>query len=341
MKKQTDEDAGDRNFSSPQGGFRSPKLNHGYLLQLLLDSAREYSVVMLDENGDVVTWAGGAMSIHGYSRDEIVGRNFSIFYTEEDRKSGLPRSILAEATANGRWEGDCLHLRRDGSQYWANVVVMPLRSDVAGVTGFAKVTRDISEKRRAYELLRSAQLELETRVDERTRELAKVNAELTRLAITDPLTGLSNRRQLGISGASEVARSHRYGHPLAACMIDVDHFKDINDTHGHAAGDAALVEIVRRIGAHLRSGDIFARLAGDEFVVLLIETESAIAVEVAQRLKEAVTAAPIRHADREFLTSISVGVAALRQNETFDDLLERADHALLAAKTTRNQVELG
>jgi len=317
------------------------------LLQLLLDSISDCSIIMLDGDGKVVTWAAGAKALHGYSQDEIIGRDFSVFYTDEDREAGLPQAILASASVSGRWEGDCLHVRKDGSRYWANVVVRPLQSGQSGAPGYAKLTRDITDKRRAEEVLRSAQIELEARVAartrelaDRTRELAEANAELSRLATTDPLTGLLNRRQLSITGAAEVERAQRYARPLALCMIDVDHFKDLNDKHGHAAGDAGLVEIVTRIGGHLRSGDIFARLGGDEFVVLLLETDFATAAEVAQRLRAAIADRPLLHAGATLAMSISIGVAALMAGERFEDLLERADQALLAAKSGRNRVQL-
>jgi len=317
------------------------------LLRLLLDSISDCSIIMLDESGAIVTCAAGAKALHGYSEEEIIGKNFSIFYVDEDKQSGFPRTILSSAAENGRWEGDCLHVRKDGSRYWANVVVMPLRSEEGGATGFAKLTRDITDSRRTQEMLRLAQVELEARVadrtrelSDRTRELAEANAELSRLAMTDPLTGLLNRRQLFVTGAAEVDRAHRYRRPLAACVIDVDHFKEINDRHGHAAGDAGLVEIVDRIGGLLRTGDIFARLAGDEFVVLLLETDSDMAGDVAQRLRQAVTDRPLRYSEREIPMSISIGVAALADDEPFNDLLERADRALLSAKSSRNKVQL-
>ena len=329
------------------GDIKTLNVEADILLRLLLNSISDCSIIMLDEGGNIVTWATGAEALHGYSENEITGENFSIFYTDEDKKSGFPQAILSSAAENGRWEGDCLHVRKDGSLYWANVIVMPLRSEAGGAPGFAKLTRDITEKRRAQEMLRSAQLELEARVADRTRELAdrtrelaEANAELSRLAMIDPLTGLLNRRQLFITGAAEVDRAHRYRRPLAACVIDVDHFKEINDRHGHAAGDAALMEIVDRVGAHLRAGDIFGRLAGDEFVVLLLETAFDMAGDVAERLRQAVADRPLRYAEREISMSISIGVAALLDDELFNALLERADHALLAAKSSRNRVQL-
>jgi len=262
-------------------------------------------------------------------------------------RQSFRRKILSLAAENGKWEGDCQHLRKDGSHYWANIVVMPLRREEGRTPGFAKLTRDITGRRRAQETLRLAQVELEARVADRTRdladrprELAEANAELSRLAMTDPLTGLLNRRQLSIIGAAEIDRGHRYRRPLAPRVIDVDHFKEINDRHGHAAGDAALVEIVDRIGGLLRAGDIFARLAGDEFVVLLLKTDFVMAGDIAQRLRQAVADRPLGHAEHEIPMSISIGVAALQEKELFNDLLERADYALLTAKSSRNRVQL-
>ncbi len=310
------------------------------MLQLLLDSIRDYSIVMLDKSGCVITWAAGAAELHGYERSDIIGRHFSIFYSDADKASGLPETILAEALRTGRWEGDCEHLRKDGSRYWANVIVKPLQAGKGGVAGFATVTRDITQRRHAEDVLQSAQVKLESMVAERTRELAAANEELRRLATTDPLTGLPNRRHFLTIGTSEIERSQRYGHPLVACMIDVDHFKEINDAHGHAAGDAVLVDIVRRIGAQLRTGDVFARLAGDEFVVLLVETDIDTASVVAQRLREAVAAGPVSCAASPIEASISIGAAILGDQETLDELLIRADRALLKAKGMRNKVEI-
>lgn len=165
------------------------------------------------------------------------------------------------------------------------------------------------------------------------------NGELRRMAASDPLTGLPNRRRLMERGADEARRAHRYRRPLAAVIVDLDHFKAINDIFGHAAGDVALLEAARACRAALRDVDMFARLGGEEFVALLPETGPAEAAAAAERLRAAIAqAAPDAAAPGRRLTA-SVGVACLRAGESFDFLLARADEAMYRAKKAgRNQV---
>jgi diguanylate cyclase (GGDEF)-like protein len=171
------------------------------------------------------------------------------------------------------------------------------------------------------------------------RDLAKKNAELERLygevqrlAITDTLTGLYNRRGFFEIGNREIARSKRFGHPLTAIMFDVDHFKNFNDTYGHAIGDRVLEEIAACCGRQLRKVDILGRYGGEEFSVLLPETSLTDARTIAERLRHAADK-PIDVGQATLTVTISLGVAALQDN-TADlyELLQGADRALYKAK---------
>jgi two-component system cell cycle response regulator len=161
--------------------------------------------------------------------------------------------------------------------------------------------------------------------------LLDANRRLARQALTDDLTGLANRRHGGRQLERAVALCVRHGRLLALVRVDVDHFKAINDSHGHGAGDQVLVEVARRLESAVRGGDELARWGGDEFVALLPDTDKAGALRAAERLRAAVAAAPVGAAGTELAVTISVGWAHWA-GDTPDDLLARADRALYRAK---------
>jgi PAS domain S-box-containing protein len=125
--------------------------------RLLVQSVTDYAIYMLDAGGHVASWNTGAQHIKGYAPEEIIGRHFSEFYTEADRAAGLPRIGLETATRNGRWEHEGQRIRKDGTAFWAHVVIDAIRDDAGKLLGFAKVTRDITERREAEAALRAAQ----------------------------------------------------------------------------------------------------------------------------------------------------------------------------------------
>jgi PAS domain S-box-containing protein len=125
--------------------------------RLLIESVTDYAIYMLDPGGHVSSWNPGAERLKGYSAEEIMGQHFSRFYTEEDKRAGIPRIALETAERVGRFEAEGWRLRKDGSRFWANVVVDPIRTDNGQLIGFAKITRDLTEKREAEERLRQSQ----------------------------------------------------------------------------------------------------------------------------------------------------------------------------------------
>ena len=171
--------------------------------------------------------------------------------------------------------------------------------------------------------------------------LERLNTELQHLATVDPLTGAWNRRHFLELANRELERARRYGRPLCALMLDVDHFKRINDTHGHATGDAALVALTDACRITLRSSDLLGRLGGEEFAVLLPETTMENACEVAERLRCAIAAIALpAPAGGTVELTASIGVAAADPQETsVEKPLSRADEALYRAKAQgRNRV---
>ena len=115
---------------------------------VLVQSIKEYAIYMMDSAGHIISWNSGAERIKGYSRDEIIGQHFSRFYIDVDRKSGLPTKALRQAVVDGKFEGEGRRVRKDGSQFWASVVIHPIYDGSGTLIGFAKVTRDVTDAKR-------------------------------------------------------------------------------------------------------------------------------------------------------------------------------------------------
>ncbi len=166
--------------------------------------------------------------------------------------------------------------------------------------------------------------------------------ELARAASLDYLTGICNRRSIEDLATRTIAAARRHGIPMAMMIVDVDHFKRINDEFGHQAGDAALVETVRRIRDSLRSEDLVGRLGGEEFVAVMPNTDGTAALAAAERMRSAFSDQPMLIGGRELTITVSVGVAVLdAQDQQYSQLLRRADRAMYAAKAAgRNRVML-
>lgn len=172
------------------------------------------------------------------------------------------------------------------------------------------------------------------------QEITSAQEKLILLAASDPLTGLVNRRRFLEMGQAELERSLRYGRPLAVLVMDVDHFKRVNDSFGHATGDLVLRQTAQACLAVLREPDVLGRLGGDEFAALLPETTLEGALALAERLRQAVGGLRLDYRGQAVRTSLSIGVAAMKPDDTPHGLIERADAALYKAKHQgRDQVQ--
>ncbi|PSJ40822.1 hybrid sensor histidine kinase/response regulator [Allosphingosinicella deserti] len=125
--------------------------------RLLVNAVTDYALYMLDPEGRIATWNPGARRFKGYEADEIIGRNFSSFFTDEDRAAGLPQRALATAAREGKFEAEGWRVRKDGTRFWAHVVLDPIRDDHGHLIGFAKITRDVTERKQADEALRESE----------------------------------------------------------------------------------------------------------------------------------------------------------------------------------------
>jgi diguanylate cyclase (GGDEF)-like protein len=169
--------------------------------------------------------------------------------------------------------------------------------------------------------------------------LAEDDRRLTELAIRDPLTGAYNRRHFTAEAQRAVARAQRYGEAAAIAVIDLDHFKEINDRWGHAAGDEALVRVYRSLRARLRSSDVLGRIGGDEFAALILHVDDQQAARVAQEMRDAVlgVASELAAEGQPSALSASVGVAPVAVDERCDvaALIDRADQRMYLEKRSR------
>lgn len=199
-----------------------------------------------------------------------------------------------------------------------------------------------------YRRLNILNLSLEQKVEERTAELTATNGRLTELnrelediSITDELTRVFNRRYFMERLKQEIKRVARYGPPVSLLMIDIDSFKNVNDSLGHQAGDAVLARIAELIKGRLRETDLFARYGGEEFGLLATGTDQAGALVLAGQLRELIQNSGFTHEGRRIVVTISIGVGTWDPavKEDFEELIHRADAALYRAKEQgRNRV---
>ncbi|MFL6206958.1 MAG: PAS domain S-box protein [Acidimicrobiales bacterium] len=152
--------------------------------RLLVGSVADYAIFLLDPDGRVSSWNRGAERLKGYRADEIIGRHFSSFYTEEDKRNGVPARALATALEDGRWESEGWRVRKDGSLFWANVVITALRGDDGAHRGFAKVTRDLTDRKNNEDALLGI-LERERDASQQLREVDRMRRELATIIAHD------------------------------------------------------------------------------------------------------------------------------------------------------------
>ncbi|MDP2827903.1 MAG: PAS domain S-box protein [Sulfuricellaceae bacterium] len=245
--------------------------------------------------------------ITGYSKDEALGRNCN-FLQNEDRDQPDIQDLRCAIRDKREGRAVLRNYRKDGSLFWNELLIAPVRDEQGRVTHFIGVQNDISE-RVHYE----AQLEYQ--------------------ATHDALTGLANRNLLGDRLEQAIVFAHRAERLVAVMLLDIDRFKLVNDTLGHACGDAMIQRVGKRLASCVRPGDTVARLGGDEFMVVMSDMASEIdAVSLARHLLDAV-AAPMNVEGRDMMVTASLGVAIYpKDGEQAADLMKNADVAMYLAK---------
>jgi diguanylate cyclase (GGDEF)-like protein len=175
---------------------------------------------------------------------------------------------------------------------------------------------------------------MRTRLRATNGDLKQALQKIERIATQDELTGLSNRRSFNETAAREKERSDRNGAPLCIAMVDADHFKRVNDRHGHATGDEVLRMLGRTLRTSLRETDAVGRYGGEEFVILMPETPGNNAVRTLERLRQKIRAAQVAGLDVNERITVSIGLACYRHGEDIMQCVARADAALYEAKRT-------
>lgn len=204
--------------------------------------------------------------------------------------------------------------------------------------------KEVGELAEAIDSMRAKviqeRLHLEQLLGERTRELTEASARLDRLAVTDGLTGVLNHRRFFEAMGAEVLRSDRHQRPLSVLMVDVDHFKKVNDAMGHPAGDTLLRQLAEVLGADLRQSDLIARYGGEEFAILLPESTKGVAMAVAERMRVAVEQRLNAQGTWPIRVTVSIGVATSPEDgRTAEEIVGASNEAMYVAKRQgRNRV---
>lgn len=269
---------------------------------LVLTRLRDQHVVLANER---------CAALFGVPLEEVVGQRTRDYYAVPEERDQMIERLIAQ----GQLDSFLVKLKkRGGQEFWAEMSarIVELDGQRCSLVGL----HDVTAQKRLEEQLRA-------------------------LATRDSLTGAANRRHFVELAERERQRSLRSGSPLALCLLDADHFKDVNDRYGHVAGDHVLAALATSAQSQLRVADVLGRLGGEEFAILLPDTPLEGAEVLAERVREAVAAHRVPSGDaEEIAVTISVGVAELRDAESFESLLKRADRALYAAKDRgRNRVQ--
>lgn len=270
-----------------------------------------HALMSLDSQGIVQGWNVGIRNLTGFEADATVGRSYANFYPEGDMLGDRVQDRLREADQTG-WNLEEGWLQRsNGERYWGSCLIAPVEADddtLGAERAYSLVIRDISDRREADEALR-------------------------RSVWSDHLTGLANRRAFFDVAATAMPRCARAGQTAVIVLIDADHFKSVNDTHGHAAGDAVLRHLAAGLLASFKSTDVVARFGGEEFVVLLTGATIDAARGAAERFGAHMAANPVTVDGVQVRCTVSAGVAGCTDGMSgVDELLRRADIALYAAK---------
>ncbi len=297
------------------------------LLPLIARCVRASSCPFLITNreGEIVYVNPVFSTLTGYSLDELKGQTPRVFKSPNTPLL-IHQDLWNTISAGKPWRGELCNRRKGGGEYWESIVINPVKNHAGEITHYVGIWQDITVRRRNDENI----------LNEKTA--------LERQSRTDDLTGLYNRRHIFIEVEREVERSVRYGRPLSCMMIDIDDFKKINDTYGHFVGDQVVQTFARLLEDSIRTIDILGRYGGDEFLLILPETDLDEARSVAERIRSSVI--DYQHQVMAELGPLTVSIGLVvfdescRANKKL--FIEKADAVLMAAKRSgKNQIIVG
>lgn len=265
------------------------------------------SIVITDLEGNIEYVNSAFTTITGYTKEEVLGKNPSILKSDQTPQSTYD-DMWQHLIGGEIWHGELINRKKDQSTYIESATISPVKQSDGKITNYVAIKEDITEKK-------------------------KSEAYIENLAHFDQLTGLPNRVMLNDRVTYLLGMAQRIHEPLAVMFLDLDHFKNINDTLGHTIGDQVLIEIANRIKAAIRDEDTVSRLGGDEFIMLFPNTDSNAAMRIATKLiTEISKISIIEH--NELTITPSIGIAIYpNDGENFETLLKNADTAMYKVKS--------
>ncbi|MBN2147216.1 MAG: diguanylate cyclase [Anaerolineales bacterium] len=304
-------------------------------LQSVALEAAANAIVITDLDGNI-EWLNPAFTrITGYEAEEVLGQNPRVLKSGK-HPAQLYQNLWKTVLAGGVWHGEMINRRKDGRLYTEEMTIAPVRDEQGEITHFIAVKQDVTARKLAEEGLQQANEQLRARIG----QIEELQEQMREQAIRDQLTGLFNRRYLEETMGRELARAARQSTPVGVVMLDLDHFKMINDQYGHEAGDLMLHLLGDLLNDLVRSGDIACRYGGEEFLVIMPGATKEISRQRADEWRMAFSVMSIQYQGDTLQTTLSAGVAAYPEDgKTMEKLLRAADRALYQAKENgRNQV---
>lgn len=271
----------------------------------------------------------------GYPREELHGRSVLEFMTPE-----YSAEVIRHSKARGSEDNPLAHVgpirhegeffRKDGSRLWIETVSVPVFDDDGVHIGYFGITRDTTERKRAERALLEANHQLEAQL----RHIHELHEQMREQAIRDELTGVHNRRHFVDVAERELERARRHGASVSLVMMDIDHFKNVNDLYGHSTGDIALKAVGSMLSATTRLGDLAFRLGGEEFAVLLVGMGHEGALERAENWRSTLAGMTTPADATTLRLTASFGVATFPQQAgTLVELMKIADARMYHAKS--------
>ncbi len=277
-------------------------------IQLLAEAVEQsHNAIMITDLAANIQYINSAfLNTTGYCREEVMGRN-PRFLKSLKTPASVYENMWAHLTSGQSWRGELINRRKDGSEYYDSTMISPVRQSDGRISNYLAIKEDLSR-------------------------LKAVEASLQQLSNFDPLTTLPNRNQIEERTASTILAAQQSSRHFALLYLDLDHFKNINDTLGHRSGDTLLTELSNRLRATIRKNDTLARTGGDEFVLLLTEAKGEEALRVADKILRTLSQ-PCQIETQELSISASIGIAMYPEHgNNFDALLQAAEVAMYRAK---------
>jgi diguanylate cyclase (GGDEF)-like protein/PAS domain S-box-containing protein len=295
----------------------------------------QHSIIAMTDTSGSITYVNDKFcNISGYTEDELIGQNHRILNSGSQSKSYW-KDMYKVLVGKGIWQDEVKNRSKDGQYYWVDTTIVPFFDSNGKADSYISIRTDITKYKKIQEELEKYQNNLEQIVQERTIELAKANDKLKILSEIDTLTGLLNRRRLKIDFNHELKRVKRFDRKMALYFIDLDKFKNINDTYGHEIGDNLLQDVSKKLLHLLRENEYLYRIGGDEFCILIPEFNEKKELKViAERLMKEIL--NIKFIDSSKIDiGCSIGISIFPQDgDTLAELMSAADNAMYFVKNS-------